>query len=72
MHGHPDMILAAIDEYGWNHNFLMNVGSEKGEIVAEKLIPTLQPDFMVELGGYVGYSALLFEKRLKESVVANI
>jgi catechol O-methyltransferase len=65
MHGDPKLILAAIDEYGHKCAFLMNVGSEKGKIVAEKLIPELKPDFMVELGGYLGYSTLLFGSALK-------
>ena len=37
----------------------MNVGSEKGAIVTS-LIASVRPALMVELGGYVGYSALLF------------
>ncbi|KAJ5115007.1 catechol O-methyltransferase 1 [Penicillium alfredii] len=67
MQGNPEKILATIDEYGCTKNFLMNVGQEKGKIVAENLIPELEPDFMVELGGYVGYSALLFGSALKRA-----
>lgn len=37
----------------------MNVGDDKGRIVAN-LIAEVKPQVMVELGGYVGYSALLF------------
>lgn len=65
MNGNPKAILAAIDEYGRTKDFLMNVGTSKGKIVAEKLIPELKPDLMVELGGYVGYSTLLFGSALK-------
>ncbi|OJJ42345.1 hypothetical protein ASPZODRAFT_20568 [Penicilliopsis zonata CBS 506.65] len=65
MHGSPQRILDAIDEYGRTKAFLMNVGKEKGRIVAEELIPALEPDLMVELGGYVGYSALLFGSACK-------
>lgn len=67
MQGRPENILAAIDEYGHREDFLMNVGTEKGKIVAEKLIPGLQPDLMVELGGYVGYSTLLFGSAVKKA-----
>ncbi|KAJ5384998.1 O-methyltransferase family 3 [Penicillium concentricum] len=67
MQGKPEIIMAAIDEYGHKHDFLMNVGWEKGKIVAEKLIPELRPDFMIELGGYVGYSALFFGSALKRA-----
>ena len=37
----------------------MNIGDDKGKIVVE-LIEQVKPQVMVELGGYVGYSALLF------------
>ncbi|KAJ5709447.1 catechol O-methyltransferase 1 [Penicillium malachiteum] len=67
MQGSPEKILAAIDQYGRTTDFLMNVGKEKGKIVAEDLIPRFKPDLMVELGGYVGYSALLFGAALKRS-----
>ncbi|KAI2704961.1 hypothetical protein CBS147317_1913 [Penicillium roqueforti] len=67
MQGNPERILAAIDEYGRTTDFLMNVGIEKGKIVAQDLIPKLQPDLMVEIGGYVGYSTLLFGAALKKT-----
>ncbi|KAJ5357912.1 catechol O-methyltransferase 1 [Penicillium brevicompactum] len=66
MQGSPERILAAIDEYGRSTDFLMNVGTEKGIIVAEDLIPKFEPDLMVELGGYVGYSTILFGAALKK------
>ena len=37
----------------------MNVGEHKGKVVTD-LIGEIKPKVMVELGGYVGYSALLF------------
>lgn len=37
----------------------MNVGEDKGKIVTD-LIAEVRPRVMVELGGYIGYSALLF------------
>lgn len=37
----------------------MNVGSAKGEIVTD-VIAEHRPDCMIELGGYVGYSTILF------------
>lgn len=39
--------------------FFMNVGSEKGKIVTD-LIDETKPQTMIELGCYVGYSAILF------------
>ena len=52
-------MLQAIDEYGRTKKYLMNVGDEKGHIVSN-LIAEVKPETMIELGGYVGYSAILF------------
>lgn len=43
---------------------MMNVGQDKGEIVCD-LIAKHKPQIMVELGGYVGYSAILFGDRVR-------
>ncbi|OOF99513.1 hypothetical protein ASPCADRAFT_393355 [Aspergillus carbonarius ITEM 5010] len=66
MHGHPEKILAAIDEFGREKDFLMNVGRSKGAIVV-KMITDRKPRIMVELGGYIGYSAILFGNALKQA-----
>lgn len=52
-------MLAAIDEYSEVFNVLMNIGPQKGAFVCE-LIAEHKPSVMIELGGYVGYSAILF------------
>ncbi len=44
----------------------MNVGDDKGKIVAN-LIAEAKPQVMVELGGYIGYSALLFGNAVREA-----
>lgn len=59
MKNNPNAILSAIDEYGVHHNFLMTVGQDKGRIVTQQ-ISKQQPRVIVELGCYVGYSAILF------------
>ncbi|EEQ84606.2 hypothetical protein RJZ56_007192 [Blastomyces dermatitidis] len=59
LRGSPSNIIDAIDQYGRDKSYLMNVGSAKGSIVTD-LIAAVKPQVMVELGGYVGYSALLF------------
>lgn len=56
--GSPTRILELIDEFG-HEKFMMNVGFDKGKIVTD-LIAKIKPQVMIELGGYVGYSALLF------------
>jgi catechol O-methyltransferase len=55
----PPKILAAIDEFARTKKYLMNVGEDKGRIVTD-LIAEVKPQVMVELGGYVGYSCILF------------
>ena len=52
--GSPQRVLEAIDAYGRTKKYLMNVGNDKGKIVAD-LIAERKPQVMVELGGYVGY-----------------
>ncbi|RDW78698.1 O-methyltransferase [Aspergillus mulundensis] len=56
--GSPQKVLELIDEYSQTYHF-MTVGQEKGPIVTE-LIETHKPKQMIELGCYVGYSAILF------------
>lgn len=75
VYGHPDIaqirgspwqVLAAIDEYGRTKRYLMNVGDDKGRLVCD-LIRERRPRTMVELGGYVGYSAILFGDCLRQA-----
>ncbi|KAL4971911.1 hypothetical protein BDW66DRAFT_163305 [Aspergillus desertorum] len=55
----PERVLDTIDEYARTKRYLMNVGEDKGRIVCG-LIAEVKPKTMVELGGYVGYSSILF------------
>ncbi|KAI9649530.1 hypothetical protein NHQ30_002109 [Ciborinia camelliae] len=57
--GSPSNVLRAIDEYGRTKRYLMNVGENKGAIVTN-IIKENKPQIMVELGGYCGYSTILF------------
>ncbi|PFH62191.1 hypothetical protein XA68_14732 [Ophiocordyceps unilateralis] len=64
--GSPAKVLAAIDHYGRTVEYLMNVGEHKGQIVTRLIVET-KPQVMVELGGYVGYSAILFGHALQKA-----
>jgi catechol O-methyltransferase len=64
--GNPQKLLDAIDEYGKTKKYLMNVGEYKSRTVAE-LIKEVKPRVMVELGGYVGYSAVAFGAAFREA-----
>ena len=45
--GSPEKVLAAIDEYGRKHKYLMNVGEDKGKIVCDVIAET-KPETMVQ------------------------
>ncbi|KAF2730431.1 hypothetical protein EJ04DRAFT_545767 [Polyplosphaeria fusca] len=64
--GSPQGVLAVIDEYGRTKKYLMNVGEDKGRIVTD-LIAEVKPKTMVELGGYVGYSCILFGDAVRKA-----
>ncbi|KAF2034740.1 hypothetical protein EK21DRAFT_97372 [Setomelanomma holmii] len=64
--GSPENVLAAIDEYGRTKKYLMNVGEDKGRIVTD-VIAEVKPKTMVELGGYVGYSCILFGDAVRKA-----
>ncbi|PYH87936.1 O-methyltransferase, partial [Aspergillus ellipticus CBS 707.79] len=56
--GKPDKVLDLIEEFGKKYHF-MNIGRDKGKFINE-IIAEQKPEVMIELGGYVGYSAILF------------
>jgi catechol O-methyltransferase len=56
--GRPQKVIDLIHEFEKDYHF-MNVGAEKGKIVTD-LIDEQKPKTMIELGCYVGYSAILF------------
>jgi catechol O-methyltransferase len=66
LRGNPPNILQAIDEFGRTKKYLMNVGEDKGKIVTE-LIREVKPSTMIELGGYCGYSTILFSSAVRDA-----
>lgn len=54
LRGSPSAILAAIDEFAAQQDFLINIGPDKaGKLVT--LIREHRPRVLVEVGGYIGY-----------------
>ena len=49
--------IRTIDEFAYKKSFLINVGDKKGAIL-DQVIQRTQPKRVMELGAYVGYSAL--------------
>jgi catechol O-methyltransferase len=64
--GSPSGVLGAIDSFARTQKYLMNVGEDKGRIVTQ-LIRDVKPRTMVELGGYIGYSSILFGAAVRDA-----
>ncbi|TVY33301.1 putative catechol O-methyltransferase [Lachnellula subtilissima] len=62
----PTNILAAIDTFAQTVAGLSNIGDTKGEIITP-LIRQNKPATMLELGVYIGYSAIMFGDALKKA-----
>ena len=63
----PAAVIALIDEYATTKNFLMTLGQHKLKIirsVLEQIAP--KPKIIVELGTYMGYSALALGSMMKD------
>jgi catechol O-methyltransferase len=63
--GDLDAAIRAIDEYARRKSFLINVGDEKGAIL-DSVVERVRPRLAVELGAYVGYSALRIARKLPQ------
>ncbi|KAF4967998.1 hypothetical protein FSARC_4559 [Fusarium sarcochroum] len=66
MRNNPLVICEAMDEFAAQHDFLINIGPDKAEKISS-LISDIKPKTIVELGGYVGYSALFLGNALKNA-----
>jgi catechol O-methyltransferase len=64
--GNPSRMLQAIDEFSATHDFLISIGAHKAKILSD-LIAKEKPAIVVELGGYLGYSAILFADAMRKA-----
>src|SRR5262245_28496713 len=62
--GDPESVLAALDRFGRERSFLMNVGDRKGEILDAELVRH-RPARVLEVGAYCGYSAVRMARLLR-------
>ncbi|EGV63157.1 S-adenosyl-L-methionine-dependent methyltransferase [Yamadazyma tenuis] len=60
--GHPAKVLRLIEDYPES---FMDIGPVKGKRIIEEIQKT-KPSVMIEMGGYCGYSAILFGNELKK------
>jgi catechol O-methyltransferase len=63
--GDPESVLAALDRFGREHAFLMNVGDRKGEILDAE-VRSKRPARALEIGAFCGYSAVRIARLLRE------
>ncbi|KAG5758067.1 hypothetical protein H9Q72_013794 [Fusarium xylarioides] len=66
MRNNPLVICEAMDEFAAQRDFLINIGPDKAEKLAA-LVAETKPSVFVELGGYVGYSALFLGNALRNA-----
>ncbi|EHK42203.1 hypothetical protein TRIATDRAFT_251725 [Trichoderma atroviride IMI 206040] len=66
LRGSPTKILSVIDDFSANHEFLISIGGHKAGVLSN-LIAEEKPQTVVELGGYLGYSAILFADTMRRS-----
>ncbi|TVY82062.1 putative catechol O-methyltransferase [Lachnellula suecica] len=66
LRGNPQKVLAAIDVFAQTVTGLINIGDTKGTIVTH-LIDEHKPATILELGGYIGYSAIMFGDAMRRN-----
>ncbi|KAM4808510.1 catechol O-methyltransferase-like [Rhinophrynus dorsalis] len=62
--GDPQSVVDNIDEYCSKREWAMNVGDEKG-LILDKILKEADPSVVLELGTYLGYSAIRIARLLK-------
>jgi catechol O-methyltransferase len=62
--GDPESVLRALDRFARESRFLMNVGPEKGPWLEDEVRRIGPGARILELGSYVGYSAILLSRNL--------
>ncbi|KAL2629572.1 hypothetical protein R1flu_014258 [Riccia fluitans] len=60
----PESVMKTIDKFA-NRSWLMNIGDDKGQLL-DKAIADRKPKIILELGAYVGYSAVRISSQLDE------
>ncbi|KAJ7056579.1 S-adenosyl-L-methionine-dependent methyltransferase [Mycena amicta] len=64
LRNNPARVCAAIEEFSNQHELLINIGSAKAQLVHD-LIAAEKPRVVVEMGCYMGYSAISFAHALR-------
>jgi catechol O-methyltransferase len=64
--GDPASVLRALDRFARERRFLMNVGDEKGPLLEETVRAAGPAARVLELGSFVGYSAISMARHLSD------
>ena len=62
--GNPQEVMRAMDRFAREKRFLMNIGPEKGPMMAELIGRLPENARVLELGAYCGYSAIMIADQL--------
>jgi catechol O-methyltransferase len=66
MRGNPPLVLKTYEEFAELHGHRMDIGPTKGPLITPFILEH-KPKVMVEFGGYMGYSAILFGMSMKQA-----
>ncbi|BDB42756.1 O-methyltransferase [Mycobacterium kiyosense] len=69
--GDVDDALATIDRFAYEKSMLVNVGDEKGELL-DAAVRRADPALALELGTYVGYSAMRIARAAPKAKVYSV
>jgi catechol O-methyltransferase len=69
--GDLDDVIAALDRFGYQKSFLINVGDEKGALL-DDAVRRADPRLALELGTYVGYGALRMARAAPSAHVYSV
>lgn len=69
--GDIDDVLATIDKFAYEKSMLINVGDEKGAIL-DAAVRRAHPKVALELGTYVGYSAMRIARAAPQARVFSV
>ncbi|KAG9487522.1 hypothetical protein GDO78_007400, partial [Eleutherodactylus coqui] len=62
--GDPQSVIDSIDTYCSQKEWAMNVGDQKG-LILDNVVKETDPNVLLELGTYCGYSAVRISRLLK-------
>jgi catechol O-methyltransferase len=69
--GDIDDVLVAMDTFAYEKSMLVNVGDEKG-VILDAAVRRANPRLVLELGTYVGYSALRILRAAPDAKVVTV